>query len=208
MKLYTYFRSSAAYRVRIALNLKGIAAEQVAINLLKKEHRNEAFLAINPQGRVPALDLGGALITQSLAILEYLEETHPEPALLPADPVARAKVRAVADVIACDVHPLNNSGTLAYLKQVLGHEQPVIDQWYAHWIREGFFAVERVIEPGPYCFGETPTFADCCLAPQLFNAHRFGVPLDAFPKIAEVERAYSRNEAFQKAAPEAQSDAA
>ena len=208
MRLYTYFRSSAAYRVRIALNLKGVAYEAVPVNLLKGEQRQEGYRAVNPQQRVPSLDTGGATLIQSPAILEYLDEAYPEPPLLPVGAANRAKVRAVASLIACDIHPLNNSGVLAYLKTRLGHDQAAADEWYAHWVREGFDAVEALIEPGPYAFGSRVTLADVYLVPQVFNARRFNVPLDAYPKIAAVDEACAALTAFQDAAPANQPDAA
>ena len=208
MKLYTYFRSSAAYRVRIALNLKGVAYEAVPVNLLKGEQRQEGYRSVNPQQRVPSLDIGGATLIQSPAILEYLDEAYPEPPLLPLGAAHRAKVRAVASLIACDIHPLNNSGTLGYLKNRLGHDQAAADEWYAHWVREGFDAVEALIEPGPYAFGSRVTLADVYLVPQVFNARRFNVPLDMYPKIAAVDEACAALTAFQDAAPASQPDAA
>jgi maleylacetoacetate isomerase/maleylpyruvate isomerase len=208
VKLYTYFRSSAAYRVRIALNLKGVTYESIAINLLKGEQTSEAYAALNPQKRLPSLDIGGTVLIQSPAILEYLDEVHPEPPLLPLGAVQRAKVRAVSAIIGCDVHPLNNSGTLAYLKKQLGCDQAAADAWYAHWIIEGFKAIEPLLGPGPFAFGAKPTLADLYLVPQVFNARRFHVPLDAFPKIAAADAACSRIEAFRAAAPENQPDAA
>ena len=207
MKLYTYFRSSAAYRVRIALNLKGVAYDLVSINLLTGEQREEGYRAINPQGRVPSLDIGVATLIQSPAILEYLDECYPEPPLLPVGAVNRAKVRAVASLIGCDIHPLNNSGTIAYLKKRLGHDQATADEWYAHWVREGFDAIERLIEPGPYAFGSRITLADVYLVPQVFNARRFNVSLDSYPKIAAVDAACAGHKAFQDAAPASQPDA-
>jgi maleylacetoacetate isomerase len=208
MRLYTYFRSSAAYRVRIALNLKGVPYESLPINLLKGEQREEVYKQVNPQGRVPCLDTGQATIFQSPAILEYLDEVYPEPPLLPMGALNRAKVRAVAAIIACDIHPLNNSGTLGYLKNRLGHDQAAADEWYAHWVRDGFDAIERMIEPGPYAFGARLTLADLYLVPQVFNARRFHIPLDAYPKITAVDAACAAHPAFQKAAPENQPDAA
>lgn len=207
MRLFTYFRSSAAYRVRIALHLKGVAYESVPVNLLEGEQRKADYRAVNPQGRVPALDTGTATLIQSPAILEYLDEVYPEPPLLPVGAATRAKVRAVASLIGCDIHPLNNSGTLAYLKNRLGHDQAAADAWYAHWVREGFDAVEALIEPGPYAFGARVTLADLYLVPQVFNARRFNVPLDAYPKIAAVDAACAMLKAFQDAAPARQPDA-
>jgi maleylacetoacetate isomerase len=210
VKLYTYFRSSAAYRVRIALNLKALPYEMASIHLTKdggSQHKPE-FRALNPQKRVPALELsGGEILTQSLAIIEYLDETHPEPPLLPADAVGRAKVRALAQMVACDIHPLNNLVALQYLKRQLKHEQPEIDAWYHHWVTEGFDAIEAMIAPGPYAFGPRVTLADVCLVPQVFNARRLKVPLDRFPKIAAADAACLKLPAFDKARPENQPDA-
>jgi maleylpyruvate isomerase len=210
VKLYTYFRSSAAYRVRIALNLKGLPYEMAAIHLTKDgghQHKPE-YHAINPQERVPALALSnGEILTQSLAIIEYLDEIQPEPALLPADALERAKVRAVAQVIACDIHPLNNLISLQYLKRTLKQEQADIDAWYHHWVIEGFKAVEAMIAAGPYACGAHVTLADVCLIPQVFNARRLKVPLEAFPKIVAVEAACLKLPAFDKARPENQPDA-
>ena len=208
MKLYTYFRSSAAYRVRIALNLKGLPYEAVPIHLLKKEQNAPDYLAVNPQGRVPSLDLDGTVLIQSPAILEYLEEIHPEPPLLPFDPVARARVRASCALIACDIHPLNNIGVLRYIKHAFGQEQAAIDDWYRHWIVEGFTALEQLIESEPFAFGPTPTLADIYLVPQVYNAVRLRVPMESYPKIAAADRACSDLDAFKAAAPEAQADAA
>ena len=210
MKLYSYFRSSAAYRVRIVLNLKGIAYETAPVHLIKDGGHNKRpeFRAINPQMRVPVLVTpNGDTLIQSLAIIEYLEETHPQPPLLPKDPIARARARALAELIACDIHPLNNVGPLRYLKNVLGHEQSAIDAWYHHWIIEGFEALEALIEPGPYACGDAVTIADICLVPQLYNARRLKVPLDKFPKITAVDAACMKLAAFDRARPENQPDA-
>jgi maleylacetoacetate isomerase/maleylpyruvate isomerase len=207
VKLYTYFRSSAAYRVRIALNLKGVAYDAVPINLLKGEQREESYEAINPQMRVPSLDIGSTTLIQSPAILEYIDEVYPDPPLLPVGAINRAKVRALASLIACDIHPLNNSGTLAYLKNRLGHDQAAADEWYAHWVRQGFDAIEALLEPGPYAFGSRVTLADIYLVPQVFNARRFKVPLDDYPKIVAVDAACAAHKAFQDAAPDRQPDA-
>lgn len=210
MKLYSYFRSSAAYRVRIALNLKGLPYEMDFVHLTKdggRQHSAE-FNAINPAKLVPALRLdSGDVLTQSLAIIDYLDETHPQPPLLPVDPVQRAKVRAVALTIACDIHPIDNLRVLQYLKRTLKHEQSDIDAWYHHWIIQGFNAIEAAIAPGPYCFGAQVTLADVCLVPQVFNARRLNVPLEAFPKIVAVESACLKLAAFDKARPENQPDA-
>lgn len=210
MKLYSYFRSSAAYRVRIALNIKGLPYEMESIHLTKDGGRqfSDAFRAINPQMRVPALQLsGGEVLTQSLAIIDYLDEVYPDPPLLPAEALDRARVRAAAQIIACDIHPLNNLCALRYLKRNLNQEQAAIDAWYHHWVIEGFKALEQMITPGPYCFGSHVTLADVCLLPQVFNARRLNVPLDAFPKILAVESACLKLPAFDKARPENQPDA-
>jgi maleylpyruvate isomerase len=208
--LYTFFRSSAAYRVRIALNLKGLTAEMVSIHLQKEGglNRKPEFRAINPQMRVPALRLdSGELLIQSLAIMEYLDEVHPQPRLLPSEPVERAKVRALAQLIACDIHPLNNTSPLRYLKNVLGQDQTKIDAWYHHWILEGFEALEPLLGSGRYAFGNEITLADVCLVPQVANARRFKVPLDRFPRIVAVDTACRELPAFDKARPENQPDA-
>jgi maleylacetoacetate isomerase/maleylpyruvate isomerase len=207
VKLYTYFRSSAAYRVRIVLNLKGLPYESVPINLLKGEHRTDGYGAVNPQMRVPSLDIGGPVLIQSPAILEYLDEVHPEPPLLPMGAVYRAKVRAVANLIGCDIHPLNNISVLSYLKHTMGQDQAARDAWYAHWIVEGFNVIEPLLEPGPFAFGSRPTLADVFLMPQVFNARRFHVSLDPYPKIVSVAAACDALEAFRAAAPENQPDA-
>jgi maleylacetoacetate isomerase len=210
VKLYSYFRSSAAYRVRIALNLKGLAYEMVAVHLTKDggQQRKPEFQAINPQMRVPALELSsGEVLTQSLAIIEYLDDIEPEPPLLPADALDRAKVRAIAQMVACDIHPLNNLIALQYIKRQLKHEQPEIDAWYQHWVVEGFTAIETMIASGPYVCGTHVTLADVCLVPQVFNAHRLKVALDKFPKIVAADAACLKLPAFDKARPENQPDA-
>jgi maleylacetoacetate isomerase len=207
MKLHGYFRSSASYRVRIALNLKGLGAEHLPHHLRKGEQRDPAYLKINPQGLVPTLQDTGAVITQSLAIMEWLEETHPEPPLLPKDPIARAKVRGLADLIACDIHPLNNTSPLRYLKNELHQEQSAIDTWYHHWILAGFEALEALLGPGPFAWGKTVTLADICVVPQVANARRLKVPLDKFPKIVAADAACQALPAFERARPENQPDA-
>jgi len=210
VKLYSYFRSSAAFRVRIALNLKGVAYDTISIHLIKDGglNRRPEFRAVNPQMRVPVLvtDKGDTLI-QSLAIIEYLDETYPQPPLLPKDPIARAKVRGLAELIACDIHPLNNTSPLRYLKRELHQEQSTIDAWYHHWVLEGFEALEAMIGDGPYLFGEEVTIADVCLVPQVANARRLKVPLDKFPKIVAVDAACLKLPAFDGARPENQPDA-
>ncbi len=204
MKLYSYFRSSAAYRVRIALNLKGIAYETIPIHLVKDGGHNKRpeFRAVNPQMRVPVLVTpAGDTLTQSLAIIEYLDETHPQPPLLPKDPIARAKVRALAELIACDIHPLNNTSPLRYLKNDMGQEQSAIDAWYHHWVITGFEALEAMIESGPYLCGKEVTLADTCLVPQVNNARRLKVPLDKFPKIVAVDAACLGASRLRQSAP-------
>ncbi len=210
MKLYSYYRSSAAYRVRIALNLKNVAYEMVAVHLTRDggHHRRPEFRAVNPQMRLPALVApSGDILVQSLAIMEYLDETHPDPPLLPKDPVARAKVRALADIVACDIHPLNNLVALRYLKNELHQEQSAIDAWYHHWVIEGFEAFEALTRPGPYACGSAVTMADLCLVPQVFNARRLKVPLEKFPKITAIDQACLKLAAFDRARPENQPDA-
>ena len=209
MKLHGYFRSSASYRVRIALNLKGLSAEHLPHHLRKGEQRDPAYLAINPQGLVPTLqDDAGAIITQSLAIIEWLDETHPEPPLLPKDPLRRAKVRAFALALACDTHPVQNLKVLARLRE-LGLPEEQVTAWAAWANREGLAACERLIagEPGPFCFGAAPTMADLCLVPQLGNARRFGVDVQGFSRLLEAEAAAKNLKAFADAASERQPDA-
>lgn len=208
MKLYTFFRSSAAYRVRIALNLKGLPYDSVPVHLVKTEHKQDAFRAVNPQMRIPALALSnGDTLIQSLAIIEYLDEVFPDPALLPADNIERAQVRAAAQIVACDIHPLNNSGTMNYLRDKIGMQQSALDGWYASWVTSGFTAIEAMIEPAPYAFGAHPGLADIFLVPQIYNARRANVPLGNFPKILSVEAACNKLAAFDKARPEMQPDA-
>lgn len=209
MKLHGYFRSSAAYRVRIALNLKGLGAEHLPHHLRKGEQCAPSYLAINPQGLVPALeDDAGAVLTQSVAIIEWLDETHPNPPLLPKDPLQRAKVRAFALAIACDTHPVQNLKVLARLRE-LGLAEEKVQDWAAWVNREGLSACETLIraEQGPFCFGDAPTLADLCLVPQLANARRFGVDVAAYPRLLEAEAAAKALDAFANAAPEKQPDA-
>jgi maleylacetoacetate isomerase len=210
VKLYSYYRSSAAFRVRIALNLKGIAYETIPIHLVKDggQNRRPEYRAINPQMRVPVLTLPtGEVLLQSLAIIEYLDETHPEPPLLPKSPIERVRARALAEIIACDIHPLNNVGPLRYLKREMHQEQSAIDTWYRHWVIEGFEALEVLLGSGPYCCGRAVTVADVCLVPQVYNARRLKVPLDKFPKIVAVDAACMKLPAFDRARPENQPDA-
>jgi maleylpyruvate isomerase len=209
MKLYSYFRSSAAYRVRIALNLKGIAYETASIHLVKDggHNRRPEFRAVNPQMRVPVLVApSGEVLIQSLAIIEYLDETHPHPPFLPKDPIARARARALADIVACDIHPLNNTSPLRYLKREMHQEQSAIDAWYHHWVTEGFEALEALVGAGPYCCGGEVTIADICLVPQVNNARRLKVSLDKFPKIVAIDAACLALPAFDRARPENQPD--
>lgn len=210
MKLYGYFRSSAAYRVRIALNLKQLSYDHEAVHLTRNGgwQWSEEFRSINPQKRVPALALDtGEVLLQSMAIIEYLDEVHPQPPLLPTDPVARAHVRAIAQIIACDIHPLNNLVALNYLKGPLKHDQAAADAWYRNWVLQGFDALEALMQPGPYACGAQVTLADICLVPQVFNARRFKVDMTKYPKIAAAEAACLKLPAFDKARPENQPDA-
>jgi maleylpyruvate isomerase len=209
MKLHGYFRSSAAYRVRIALNLKGLRAEHLPHHLRKGEQRDPSYLALNPQGLVPTLEGdAGELITQSLAIIEWLDETHPEPPLLPKDPLRRAKVRAFAGAIACDIHPVQNLRVLARLRE-LGLAEEQVTGWAAWVNRDGLIACEKLIanEAGPFCFGAAPSMADLCLVPQLANARRFGVDVGAFPRLLQADAAAKALPAFADAAPDKQPDA-
>lgn len=212
IRLYTYFRSSAAYRVRIALNLKGMDYQAVPVHLVRNggEHKSADYLALNPQGLVPALDVDGQVLTQSLAILEYLDETHPDPALLPADALGRARVRAIAQAIACDIHPINNLRVLQYLGGTLGLDQAAKDTWYRHWVETGLQAVEAMLaadrRTGAFCHGDQPGLADCCLVPQVFNARRFNCDLTALPTIVRIAERCEQIEAFNRAAPAQQPD--
>jgi maleylpyruvate isomerase len=209
MKLHGYFRSSASYRVRIALNLKGMGADQLSYHLRNGEQRAPAYLALNPQGLVPTLQDGeGAILTQSLAIIEWLDEIHPEPPLLPKDPLRRAKVRAFAMALACDTHPVQNLKVLARLREH-GLTEEQVTAWAAGVNREGLAACETLIaaEPGPFCFGAAPTMADLCLVPQLANARRFGVDVSVYPRLLKAETAAKANKAFAEAVPDRQPDA-
>src|SRR5258708_1029443 len=208
MKRHGYFRSSASYRVRIALNLKGLTADHLPHHLRKGEQRDPAYLAINPQGLVPTLDDGGTILTQSLAIIEWLDEIHPEPPLLPQDPLPRAQVRAFATALARALHPGQNLKGLAPLRQ-LGLPEEQVTEWAAWANREGLAACETLIanETGPFCFGAAPSIADLCLVPQLANARRFGVAVEAFPRLLQAETAAKAVKAFADAAPDRQPDA-
>jgi maleylacetoacetate isomerase len=209
MRLYTYFRSSAAFRVRIALNLKQLAYEAVPVHLLRGggEQYAEAFVARSPAHLVPVLEDGSLTLTQSLAIIEYLEERYPQPPLLPAATAERARVRELALSIACDIHPLNNLRVLRTLQES-GIDEPGRQKWLRHWIGIGFAAVERLLaDAGEYCHGDAPGMADCCLVPQVFNALRVGCALDPYPRIARIHHHCTQLGAFQRAAPAAQADA-
>jgi maleylacetoacetate isomerase len=211
LTLHTYFRSSAAFRVRCALNHKGIAYAPEIVWLPGDDQKSDAYRALNPQGLVPTLIDGDLHLNQSMAIIEYLDETRPGPKLLPADAPGRARVRALSQLVACDIHPVNNLRVLKYLKGVLGHAQPAIDAWYRHWIAEGLAALEaELARPGTgrYCHGDTVTMADCCVVPQIFNAQRFECPLDAYPATMRAFEALMQLPAFDAAQPSRQPDAA
>ena len=210
MKLYTYFRSSAAFRVRIALNLKGLAYEPAFVHLAKGEHLQPAYAKVNPQGLLPALKVDGALLSQSIAIMEYLEETHAQPPLLPGDPLGRARVRSLSLIVACEIHPLNNTRVLKYVKNTLGHRQDEIDTWYRHWIADGLAKLEAELRKpgtGRHCHGDAPSLADCCLVPQIFNAQRFACDLKPYPTVMRVFDASMQLDAFVRAQPGKQPDA-
>jgi len=213
LKLYSFFRSSAAYRVRIALNLKGLAYEYLPVHLSRGggEQLRPEFRRINPQALVPVLADGELLLTQSLAIIEYLEEVHPMPALFPGAPSERARVRALAQTIACEIHPLNNTRVLNYLSGVMGASDEAKNAWYQHWVAEGFKSLEARLAGHPatgrFCHGDTPGVADCCLVPQMFNARRLKCDLAPYPTLVAIDRNCQALEAFQRAAPERQPDA-
>jgi maleylacetoacetate isomerase len=211
MKLYSYFRSSASYRVRIALALKGLAYETAAINLLKSEQRAPDYMKLNPQGLLPTLEDGGHLLTQSLAIMEYLDETYPNPPILPKTPAERARVRALSLAIACDIAPLNNLSSMNFLKNDLAQGDAERTRWYNHWIERGFTALEAILSnssaTGTFCHGETPTIADCCLVPQVFNARRYECDLAPYPTILRIDAACNQHQAFIAAHPSKQIDA-
>ncbi|WP_342788606.1 maleylacetoacetate isomerase [Rhabdaerophilum calidifontis] len=212
LTLYTYFRSSAAYRVRIALHLKGVEAEQRFVHLVRGggEQNSADYARINPNRTVPALDLGdgSAAIMQSLAIIEYLDETMPAPPLLPGDAAMRARIRAAAQIIACDIHPVNNARVGAYLRERFGRSQDDVIAWMQHWMRGGLEAFQAVLPPGsPYCFGEAVTLADLLLVPQMYNARRWGMPAEGLERLAAIEEACLKLDAFARARPENQPDA-
>jgi maleylacetoacetate isomerase/maleylpyruvate isomerase len=211
MKLHTYFRSSAAFRVRIALNLKGLAYEAAFVHLAKGEHRAAAYATRNPQALVPALEDGGTLLTQSLAIIEYLEETRPQVPLLPRDPVGRARVRSLSLLIACEIHPVNNLRVLQHLRRALGQSEEQVNAWYRHWIADGLARFEADLvhggSAGRYCHGDAPTMADCCLVPQVFNAQRYQCDTAPYPATMRVFAECMKLEAFIRAQPSQQADA-
>jgi maleylacetoacetate isomerase len=211
MKLHGYFRSSAAFRVRIALNLKGLSYDQASVHLRKNEQRGPQFLGLQPQGLVPALEDEGAVFIQSLAIIEYLDETRPRPPLLPGTPAERARVRALAQAVACDIHPIDNLRVLRYLANPLGHDEKTIETWFNHWIRLGFDGLERLLDDrrtGRFCHGDMPGLADICLVPQVFNAQRYpSFDMAPYPRIRRVFDACMALEAFARARPEKQPDA-
>jgi len=204
--LYDYYRSSAAYRVRIALNMKGIAYESRPVSLIDGAQKSDAYRALNPQGFVPMLEIDGLKLTQSLSIAVYLDQCYPEPLLMPRDPADGAHVRSMALAIACDIHPLNNLRVLKYLSGPLQQPQEVRDDWYRHWIAEGFNALEVMAAPraGKYMFGDTPSLADVCLVPQMYNARRFDVPVDAYPTLARADANACAFAPFAAAHPDAQ----
>lgn len=212
MKLYNFFRSGTSHRLRIALNLKGLSYDYVAVDLRNEEHLGAAFKAINPQGLVPALVVDDLVLVQSPAIIEWLEERYPTPALLPADPEKRARVRALAAIVGCDIHPINNRRILEYLRKTLGCDEAAINAWCATWITSGFEALEKMLaddkQRGGFCFGHAPTLADVYMVPQLESARRFKVDLTPFPNIIAVDKACAELAAFAKAAPGLQPDAA
>ncbi len=213
LRLYSYWRSSAAYRVRIALGLKDLDYELLPVHLVRAggEHLQPGFRALNPQGLVPVLEHDGVSITQSLAVIEYLEEVFPQKPLLPLEPAGRARVRSLAQIVACDIHPLDNLRVLKYLKGPLGVSEAQSRDWYQHWIVEGFDALERRLQTegasGRFCHGDTPGLADACLVPQVYNARRFNIALNDYPRIAAIEADCSSLKAFHDAAPEQQPDA-
>jgi len=211
VKLYTYFRSSAAFRVRIALNLKGLAYEAAFVHLAKGEHRAAGYGAVNPQALVPTLEDSGRFLTQSLAIIEYLDETHPGAPLLPKDALGRARVRSLAMLIACEIHPLNNLRVLQHLRRALGQNEAQVNDWYRHWIADGLAKFEADLAgakaTGKFCHGDAPTMADCCLAPQIFNAQRYQCDTGPYPAAMRVFAECMKLDAFDRAQPSKQPDA-
>ena len=210
MKLHNYFRSSASFRVRIALNLKGLDFEYIPVHIARGDHRTGPYAAISADRLVPLLEDGGERFSQSMAIIEYLDETHPEPALLPRDTVGRAHVRALSQSIACEIHPLNNLRVLKYLVKDLKLDEEAKNAWYRHWVRDGLLAFERQLAQypaGTYCWGDTPTLADCCLVPQIFNGRRFDCDFSGLPRTMAAFDACMEHEAFQRAQPSQAPDA-
>ena len=210
MKLYTAFRSSATFRVRIALNLKGLAYEPVFVHLGRGEHRQPGYAAVNPQALIPTFQADGVRLVQSLAIIEYLEETHPNPPLLPRDAVGRARVRSLSLLVACEIHPLNNLRVLQHLKGSLGQNEEQVNAWYRHWIADGFRKLEAELSraaAGRFCHGEAPTMADCCLVPQVFNAQRYQCDAAPYPNVMRVFAECMKLDAFGRAQPSKQPDA-
>ena len=211
MKLYTYFRSSAAFRVRIALNLKGLAYEPLFVHLAKGEHRRPEYAGAYPQGLLPTLVIGDQSLSQSLAIIEYLEETRPNPPLLPKDALGRARVRSLSLLVACEIHPLNNLRTLTHLRKTLGQNEDQVASWYRHWIADGLGKLESDLARGKaigkFAHGDSPTMADCCLVPQVFNAKRYESDLGAYPTVMRVFDTCMKLEAFDRAQPSKQPDA-
>jgi maleylacetoacetate isomerase len=210
MKLYTAFRSSASFRTRIALNLKGLAYEPAFVHLGRGEHRRPEYAAINPQALVPAFEDDGVRLVQSLAIIEYLDETHPMPPLLPKDAAGRARVRSLALLVACEIHPLNNLRVLQHLKRALGQDEAQVNAWYRHWVADGFQKLEAELARGAagrFCHGGAPTMADCCLVPQVFNAQRYQCETSPYPNVMRVFAECMKLDAFDRAQPARQPDA-
>lgn len=209
MKLYTYFRSSAAFRVRIALNVKELRYESLFVHLAKGEHRRPEYAKVNPQGLLPTLELDdGIRLNQSLAIIEYLEDKYPRPPLLPSDAVGKARVRGLAALVACEIHPLNNLRVLQHLKRSLGQSEEQVNAWYRHWIADGLAKLEAQLDPkAKFAYGDAPTMADCCLVPQIFNAKRYDCNLAPYPTTMRVFEQCMRLEAFDRAQPAKQPDA-
>jgi maleylacetoacetate isomerase len=210
MRLYSFFRSSAAYRVRIALNLKGVDYEIATVNLPGNRHRDAEFRALNPQATIPTLDDDGTILWQSLAIIDYLDSRFPTPRLIPLEPVARARVQALAHLIVCEMHPLNNLRVLKYLRRELALDEVAVSKWYAHWIAEGFGALETLVKRfsgGRYCYGDSLSVADVCLVPQVYNARRFACDLAPYPTLVRIADGLAADSAFARAGPEHQPDA-
>ena len=212
MKLYTFFRSSASFRVRIALNAKGLKYEPALVNLPKGEHLDAKYKSVNPQGLVPALEDGGRVLTQSLAIIEYLDEMHPGPKLLPPDPIDRHYVRAFSQIVACEIHPLNNTRTLKHIRKSYKLDEEGVNAWYRHWIAEGFGMMESFLtehgKHGKLCFRDQVTMADCCLVPQVFNAQRYDCDLKPYPTVMRIHENCMQLDAFIRAQPSKQPEAA